>query len=74
MPPEGFTPPAGSEGGKDFDLVCTFRAKEGGTLCMTMLGDAKMPGYDEDEGEHKPDYKEYASGMQQQMMGEKESY
>lgn len=71
MPPEGFTPPAGSEGGKDFDLVCTFRAKEDGSLCMTMLGDAKMPGYDEDE-DHKPDYKEYASGMQQQMM--KESY
>lgn len=68
-PPKDFTPPAGSEGGEEFDLVCSFKAKEGGTICMTKLGDAKMPGYDDEGESHKPDYKEYAQSMSQQMMG-----
>lgn len=69
-PPKDFVPPEGIEAGKDWDLVCSFRTKPDGRICLTQLGDAKMPGYDgkeENHREEKPDYKEYASGMMGQM-------
>lgn len=65
MPPEGFVIPEGSDG--EFSIVCDFRM-EGNKLCMTKLGDHKMPGYDEGS-DSKPDYSEYAKGMQSQMNG-----
>jgi hypothetical protein len=71
--PKGFAPPAGSEGGKEFELVCSFKASEGGKLCMTKLGDVKMPGCggeeseDEKGSESKPDYSEYAKSIQSGM-------
>lgn len=68
-PPKGFVPPEASETG-EFDLVCTFRSKPNGDICLTQLGDTKMPGYGE-EGESrqqaKPSYSEYAKGMQSMM-------
>ena len=71
--PKGFVPPAGSEGGKEFNLVCSFQASEGGKLCMTKLGDVKMPGYGGEESEaknaqeSKPDYSDYAKGIQSEL-------
>jgi hypothetical protein len=70
-PPEGFTPP--EHKGDEFDLVCTFRVKEGGTICLIKLGETNMPGYEHDEGgehedsEHKPSYGEYTKGMTSMM-------
>lgn len=57
-----FTPPAGvvPEGtmpGEEFDAVTTYRVKEGGTICAVMIGDVKMPGYDDNgRAAHKPEY------------------
>jgi hypothetical protein len=65
-PPKEFVAPAGTEAGKQFDLVCTFESKQGGTLCLVQLGDTKMPGYDGKDNESKPDYKQYAQAMTQQ--------
>ena len=68
--PSGFQAPENIEQGKDFDLVCSFRVKPDGTICMTKLGDVDMPGYgdkkDQDEDgdqKHKPGYSEYAKTM-----------
>lgn len=66
--PEGFTLPEGAEPGEDFDVVCSIRVKNNGTLCLVKLGDAEMPGYedkeDEDDGEEaRPKY-----GQARQMM------
>ena len=63
-PPKGFAQPEGTETDKEFDLVCSFKVKPSGELCMTRLGDLAMPGYDGEhdehdddrESEHKPDY------------------
>lgn len=63
MPPQGVVP-EGTSDGEEFDLVCTFRMK-GTNVCMTQMGDEKMPGYD-DKSE-KPDYKETAKTMQADM-------
>lgn len=65
-PPQSFTPPEGSDDG-EFDIVCSFRTKDS-KICMTKLGDVKMPGYEDgDEPQTKPDYSGYAQGMQSQM-------
>lgn len=61
-----FTPPAGAtpEGvadGEEFDLVCTFRVKSGGTVCLIEMGDQKMPGYSEDL--HSDGYASEAQNM-----------
>ena len=61
-PPHGFTMPEGIDKNENFDLVCSFKMKDSGTLCLTMLGDTQMPGYDSSE-RHKPDYSEYTKGM-----------
>lgn len=69
-PPQDFSIPEGTEDGDTFDVVCTFKLN-GSKICMTMLGDADMPGYDNngDGKETKPDYSGYAQGMQSQMSG-----
>lgn len=70
MPPQDFSIPEGTEDGDMFDVVCSFQLN-GNKICLKMLGDAKMPGYD-DKGngkETKPDYSGYANGMQSQMNG-----
>ena len=35
--------PEDSDPGKDFDVVCSFKAMPGGTLRMTLLGNTPMP-------------------------------
>lgn len=68
-PPKGFIPPQANETG-EFDLVCTFRSKPGGTICLTQLGDTKMPGYGQSQTEKvesKPDYSQYSQGIAQAM-------
>jgi hypothetical protein len=69
IPPKEVAMPEGITEGEDFDLVCTFRMKSGGVVCMTKMGDADMPGY-ESKGqrarpESKPDYSAMADSMQQ---------
>jgi hypothetical protein len=67
-----FTPPPGvvpedATPGKEFDLVCTFRVKAGGQVCLVMMGDQQMPGYGAREREDKPmkrDYSEEYDAMQ----------
>lgn len=66
--PKGFVLPEGAEPGQDFDLVCTLRTKENGNICLVQLGDVKMPGYDNREGEtKKQDYSDYVASMRSQM-------
>lgn len=65
-----FTPPAGvvPEGttpGEEFDVVCTFRVKDGGTICLVEAGDVKMPGYDE-SSDSKPTYESYSKSITEQ--------
>ena len=69
-PPRGWNPPEQTDPGKDFDLVCSFRVKPSGQLCLVKLGDHDMPGYgdkSEEAHENKPDYSEYAKGMAESM-------
>jgi len=57
VPPKGFQPPEGAEKpGDEFDMVCSFRIGEDGKLCLTKLGEAEMPGYEE-KGEDGEDGK-----------------
>ena len=68
-PPEGFVAPEASETG-EWDVVCTFRSKPDGTICLVQLGETKMPGYDggkEARMESKPNYSKYTQGMQGMM-------
>jgi hypothetical protein len=66
-PPPGFQPPEGLQKGDTFDIVCTLKPEADGYLCLKKLGDAEMPGYEDDHKEsQKPDYGEYARGMQGQ--------
>lgn len=53
--------------GDEFDSVCTFRVKNNGTVCLVMLGDAKMPGYDSKEPMQRPGYGDMAKQMQDDM-------
>lgn len=63
--PEGFALPEGVGPGKEFDVVSTFRVKDNGEICLVVLGDSKMPGYDEksSERETRPSYAEFAKSM-----------
>lgn len=66
-----FTPPAGAvpEGttsGEEFDMVCTFRVKDSGTICLVELGETKMPGYDTSDS--KPTYESYSKPMTEAPM------
>ena len=60
-PPKDFPMPEGITANEDFDLVCTFRLKDSGDVCLVMCGDAKMPGYDgQEKSESKPSYADMA--------------
>jgi hypothetical protein len=67
-PPQGAVP-EGTEMGADFDLVCTFRLEKGGTVCLTMMGDHKMPGYGGEEAEHRTRARNAYSDEAKAMMG-----
>ena len=67
-PPAEFKSPENVEPGKDWDMVCSFRTKPDGTICMTKLGDVDLPGYGtkedhDDEPKHKPGYGEYVDKL-----------
>ncbi len=57
-PPKEFTLPEGVEPGADFDLVCSFRVKKGGKICLVQLGETDMPGYEDDDESGPPKYGE----------------
>jgi hypothetical protein len=62
-PPKNWQPPESVEPGNDFDMVCSFRSTPDGSLCMTMLGDTKMPGYDDKDEHPNQQSNEYAKGL-----------
>lgn len=74
-PPSDFKMPATTSENKEFDVVCTFRPKEGGKLCMVKLGQTAMPEPPEEKkeekteksaeetGEMKPDYSKMANSI-----------
>lgn len=62
-PPSGIVP-EGTKSGGEFDLVCTFRVKPNGDVCLVMMGDEKMPGYAETGGDKgKPSYSDEHEAM-----------
>lgn len=65
--PDNFSVPEGMTAGEDFDVVCTLRLKPDGSVCLVMLGDTQMPGYNDVKGvsNDRPDY----SGAAKQMAG-----
>lgn len=68
QPPPGIVP-EGTTPGEDFDLVCKFRLKDRGTVCLVEAGDVKMPGYRDDDGKGQSDYSDEAQAMQGMMGG-----
>lgn len=52
-PPPGVVP-EGLTAGEEFDAVTTYRIKNDGNICAVMIGDVKLPGYD--NAEYKPEY------------------
>ena len=70
-PPKGVVPEDTEVGGM-FELVSTYRLKPGGEICLVMIGDHKMPGYEEGEyeehmkGERKG-YGDYMDSMHKAM-------
>lgn len=54
-PPNGVVP-EGTQAGEEFDAVTTYRVKGDGMICAVMIGDVKMPGYDDSPMAYKPDY------------------
>jgi len=58
-PPKGVVP-EDIKKGDTFDLVSTYRLKDNGQICLIQIGDAKMPGYEEDQYEHEE--KEHREG------------
>jgi hypothetical protein len=70
-PPPGAVP-EGTAQGEDFDLVCTFRVEQGGRVCLTQMGEHRLPGYTgSQETAHKPapSYADEAMAMQGAMGG-----
>lgn len=55
--------PEGTKSGEEFDLVCTFRVKSSGEVCLVQMGDEKMPGYSERESKGKPSYADEHEAM-----------
>lgn len=47
-------------------MVCTFRVKDSGTICLVELGETKMPGYDTSDS--KPTYESYSKPMTEAPM------
>jgi hypothetical protein len=60
-PPQGVVP-EGTQVGDTFDLVSTFRLESNGNVCLTIMGETKMAGYDNAK-ERKPVYREEAQAM-----------
>lgn len=56
--PEGVSP------GDEFELVCTFRLKESGTVCLTQFGETEMQ---DDKAEARPDYSDHVAEMRGAM-------
>jgi hypothetical protein len=54
-PPKEFQIPEGKKAGDEFDVVCTFRIEDDGTLCLTKLGETDMP-TEKAESTAKPAY------------------
>lgn len=61
-PPDGAVP-EGTGANEEFDLVCTFRVKDMGTVCLVKMGDTEMPGYNDTGSKSKPDYGDMTGGM-----------
>lgn len=60
-PPKGVVP-EGTKSDDTFDLVCTFKVRNDGKVCLTMMGDAKM--YDDKKEEPKTrQYRDEGMGM-----------
>jgi len=66
-PPKGVVP-EGVSAGEEFDAVSTFRVKDGGEICLVQIGDVKMPGYGDREGDSKPGYEKEAKEVAQSGM------
>ncbi len=66
--PEGFQIPEGLTTGEEFDAVSTYRLKPDGTVCLVMLGDVKMPGYDDKAKDDRPSYQTAAKDMMASRM------
>lgn len=66
-PPDGFSAP--EHEGEEFDLICTFKVKPDGQICMTKLGDTEMPGYGDKDDQKKDDKPSYA-GMANTLMSQ----
>lgn len=65
-PPQNASIPE-EQNGETFDLVCTFRRKPDGEVCLTMFGDTPMPGYDKGKmQEQKPGYGSYVNSIKEQ--------
>lgn len=64
-PPPGLVP-EGAEEGTEFEEVATFRVKQNGHICLVMVGEHQMPGYDAKE----KNYGEKAGERYQQKMSE----
>jgi len=71
-PPNSFAMPEGITPNEEFDCVCSFRRRNNGQVCMTKMGDAAMPGYDEKESS-KPSYSEYSKPMRDAAMPQGEA-
>lgn len=65
-PPKGSVP-EGMTANEDFDLVCSFRVKDTGDVCLVKFGDAEMPGYDgkASEAPAKEEHADMAGKMMQ---------
>lgn len=68
--PKGATLPDGVQSGEEFDMVCTFRAESDGRVCLTKFGETSMSEDDSEDSQSKPDYSNYAQGMQQAQQGD----
>jgi hypothetical protein len=66
-PPEGSVP-EGLGAGEDFDLVCTFRVKDNGEVCLVKFGDTDMPDTAKVGATTKGNYREMASDMANSSM------
>ena len=69
-PPKDVAIPEGATPGEDFDLVCTFRLGDKGTVILTRMGDAEMMKADAKDKmakENKPGYDDMAKGMMTTM-------
>lgn len=55
--------PEGTKSGEEFDLVCTFRVKSSGEVCLVQMGDEKMPGYSDKADKGKPSYADEHEAM-----------